>query len=59
MVQDASSHAIPPRGAYVMRAPQATDALAEPLRAAFGSEVALPSDLAACMAQLRRIRDRT
>jgi hypothetical protein len=59
MVQDASSHTLPLRDVYVVQAPQVTDAIAEPLRAAFGSEAALPSDLARCMAHLYRIHDHT
>jgi hypothetical protein len=49
---------MPPRGVYVVRAPHAADALAAPLRTAFGKEATLPWEIAACIAQLRRIRDR-
>ncbi len=58
MVQEATSDGIPSHGAYAVHAPQAADALATPLRAAFRKEAKLPCEMEACLDQLRRVRFR-
>ncbi len=58
MVQEATSDGIPPQGAYAVRDPQAADALAQPLRAAFRKETKMPCEIEACLDQLRRVRFR-
>ncbi|KTT75720.1 hypothetical protein NS334_02140 [Sphingomonas endophytica] len=58
MVHDASFNSPSPRGAYVVQAPRAADALAEPLQKAFARQGALPGDIEACLARLRQVRYR-
>lgn len=55
MVQEATSAGIPSYGAYAVREPQAADALATPLRAAFRKETKMPCALEACLDQLRQV----
>lgn len=51
----AKAETIDPRGGYAVRRPQATDAIGNTLRSAFGNDDSLPCDIACMLNRLKRL----